>query len=557
MFSDGELKQKLSEYRQMPSEVEWLEFKEAKDNFSFDELGKYFSALSNEANIKGKHSGWLIFGVADIPPRDIVGTRYRPERSNLESLKHEIAQQTNGITFQEIYELSFHEKRVLMFQIPVAPAGIPTSWKGHFFGRDGQSLVALSIQELEHIRNQVAQHDWSADICPEADITDLDDTALSVARSKFNEKHKNSGFYDEIEKWDNQTFLDKAKLTRNGQITRATILLLGAPESAHHLTPHPVQITWKLDAEEKAYEHFGPPFLINIEEVFRRIRNIKFRIQPFNQLIPFELTKYDSKIILEALNNCIAHQDYSQNARIIVTEQIDRLILQNTGGFFDGTLEDYILRERTPERYRNPFLAQAMVNLNMIDTMGMGIRRMFLEQRRRFFPLPEYDLTDSNHVRMTIYGKLIDENYSRVLMEEQDLSLPEVYILDRIQKKHHVTRDAVKPLKKRGLVEGRYPHIFVSVKIAQTTDKKVDYTKYRAFDKKYYKDLIISFLEQYKKAAPEDLQKLLIDKFSDLLTDEQRHNRVRNLLQEMAREGLLENIGGRGRTARWVLKNSK
>ena len=426
MFTAEELQNKIEKFRKMPSETEWLEFKEARNSYSFDELGKYFSALSNEANLKQKQSGWLIFGIKDKLPRDIAWTRYRPDRKSLESLKHEVAQQTNGITFQEIYELSLLKGRILMFQI-----------------------------------------------------------------------------------------------------------------------------TWKLDAEEQAYEHFGPPFLLTVEEVFRRIRNVKFRIQPFNRLIPIELTKYDSKIVLEALNNCIAHQDYIQNARIVVTEKVDRLILQNIGGFYDGTVEDYVLRERTPERYRNPFLAQAMVNLDMIDTMGMGIRRMFLEQRRRFFPLPEYDLQEPNHVRMTIYGKLIDENYSRILIEKEDLALTYVIALDKIQKKERISQEVAKKLRQKKLIEGRYPHLFVAAKIAQATESKVDYTKHKAFDKQYYKDLILRFLEQHGEAKPEDFQRLLADKLSDLLTEKQKKAKVRNLIQEMAREGILRNLGGRGLLARW------
>lgn len=551
MFSHEQLERMLAEYRQMPSETEWLEFKEAKTSFSSDELGKYFSALSNEANLKGRHFAWLIFGLKDKTPRDIVGSRYRPERASLERLKHEVAQQTNGITYQEIYELTLPEGRVVMFQIPAAPAGIPTSWKGHYWGRDGESLAPLAINELEAIRSQVGHRDWTAEICPQVTIDDLDPAALQVARQKFSARIRDARFDQEIDKWDDLTFLDKAKLTRNGQLTRAAVLLLGKPEAAHHLNPYPAQITWKLQTDEEAYEHFGPPFLLSVEDLFKRIRNINFRIQPFNQLIPVELTKYDPKIILEALNNCIGHQDYSRNSRIIVTEKVDRLILRNVGGFYDGTVEDYVLHERTPERYRNPFLTQAMVSLNMIDTMGLGIRRMFMEQRKRYFPLPEFDLSDPDHVQITIYGKLIDENYSRILMDEQDLSLSDVVLLDRIQKKLVVDRSLVQNLRKRNLIEGRYPNLFISAKVAKTTGQKAEYTKHKAFDNPYYKDLILRFLEIHKQGSSKDFRDLLIDKLSDTLSDKQKRDKVRNLLQELVREGKIVNSAGRGVGALW------
>jgi len=557
MYLEKQLIEKLNKYRQLPVETEWLEFKEAKRDYAFEKMGQYFSALSNEANLKGRKCGWLIFGVMDKVPREIVGTHYRESLLSLESLKHEIAESSNGHTFTEIYQIVLHGSRVIMFQIPAAPAGIPTSWKGHYYGRNGESLVPLSPHKYECIRKQISQTDWTAELCPEASIDALDRRALIIARKRFEGKNVSARFGENIDEWDISTFLDKTKLARGGVLTKAAILLLGKEESCHFLLPHPAQITWKLIAEEQAYEHFGPPFLLNVEEIFKRIRNIKFKIQPFNQLIPVELSKYDPKIVLEALNNCIAHQDYSQNARVIITETTDKLVLQNIGSFYDGTVEEYVLEERTPEKYRNPWLAQAMVNLDMIDTMGMGIRRMFIEQRKRFFPLPEYDLDDRNHVKMTIFGKLIDENYSRILMEDLELSLNEVIWLDAIQKKRTITKDAALNLKKRGLVEGRYPKLFVSAKIAQTTGEKAEYTKHKAFDKQYYKDLVLNFLEHHGEASPSDIQRLLMEKLSDLLSDTQKKNKIRAIMHEMSKkDSSIQNNGARGNSANWSIKAS-
>ena len=195
------------------------------------------------------------------------------------------------------------------------------------------------------------------------------------------------------------------------------------------------------------------------------------------------------------------------------------------------------------------------MNLDMIDTMGMGIRRMFLTQRKRYFPLPEYDFSDRNHVMMTIYGKLIDENYSRMLIEKEDLTLAEVISLDKIQKKQEVSRREVAKLRKNKLVEGRYPHIFVASGIAKATEQEIEYIRHRAFDKQYYKDMIFAFLGPHSEATPKDLQRLLFDKLSDLLSEKQRRDKVRNLLQDMAREGRIENVGGRGYGAVWKRKN--
>ncbi len=551
----SDLKAKFDELLKLPAETEWVEFKEAKSNLDSDDLGKYFVALCNEANLKGEPAGWLVLGVQD-KPRKVVGSQYRPNRESLDSLKQEIATHTTGrITFQEIHELNLPEGRVVMFEIPPAPQGIPVAWKGHYYGRDAHALGALNLQEIEQIRAQTGHLDWSAQIYPTAAITDLDPAALALAREKYRQKNSSRPFAADIAKWDNATFLEKTKLAQQKKLTRAALILLGRPESTLHLSPAVAQITWKLDAEEQAYEHFDPPFLLNVNAVFARIRNLKFRLQPFNQLVPIELEKYDAKVVLEALNNCIAHQDYSRQARIIVVEKADRLIFENAGGFFEGSLEDYLFRDRIPRHYRNRLLAEAMVSLDMIDALGMGIKRMFLAQRNRFFPLPEYDFSQPDTVRMEIMGRLIDENYSRVLIEKADLDLSTVIALDKVQKRKPLTPEELKHLRRLKLIEGRAPNVFVASKIVAITGDKAQYIRNRAFDTAHYKQMILDFIREFGVATRKDIDSLILDKLSDTLTAEQKKNRIKNILHEMAKQDQTILNQGSDRASEWILVN--
>lgn len=554
-MTEADLKAKLDELLQFPAETEWVEFKTAKYNFDSDDLGKYFVALCNEANLKGESAGWLVFGVQD-KPRKTVGSQYRTNRANLDNLKQEIAQHTTSrITFKEIYELQFPGGRVVMFEIPPAPQGIPVAWKGHYYGRDSQALGALNLQEIEQIRAQAGHLDWSAQTCPAATITDLDPAALALARDKFCQKNSNRPFSADIPNWDNAAFLAKIKLAQHGKITRAALILLGKPESTLRLSPGVAQITWKLDAEEQAYEHFNPPFLLNVNAVFARIRNLRFRLQPFNQLLPIELEKYDAKVVLEALNNCIAHQDYTRQSRLIVVEKADRLSFENAGSFFEGSLDDYLFRDRIPHHYRNRLLAEAMVSLDMIDALGMGIKRMFLAQRNRFFPLPEYDFSQPDIVRMEIMGRLIDENYSRVLIEKADLDFGTVVTLDKIQKRKPVTPDELKLLRRLKLVEGRAPNVFVASKIAAITGNKAQYIRNRAFDTAHYKQMILDFIHEFGSATRQDIDDLLKGKLSDVLTPEQQAIRIKNILAAMAQRDKSITNSGPKKLPRWVARN--
>lgn len=560
-MTDQEMIQLLDELRSMPSENEWLEFKKAQNDFHFDEIGKYFSALSNEANLKGKASAWLIFGVDD-KTHTITGTQYRAVTGALESLKHEIAgQTTNRISFADINELALPEGRVILFEIPPAPRGVPVAWKNHYYGRDGESLVALNLEKLERIRRQPPV-DWSAAICEQATMADLDPAAIQRARLEYKRKvAEGSSRIDptEVDQWDDTTFLNKVRVTVAGEITRTAIILLGKPESVRFIDPATARMSWILRDQENQmvdYQHFDPPFLLNTDALFARIRNLTYRYLPDQTLFPTEIKQYDSYVIREALHNCIAHQDYEFHQRINVIETPDELIFSNAGAFIPGTLDAVIDHDAPQEFYRNPFLANAMVNLNLIDTVGSGIIRMFSRQRQRLFPLPDYDLTDSRKVVVHIYGRILDERYTRALLANTELSLRMVILLDRVQKKMLLTKEERKLLKTQNLVEGRFPNLYISGKLAGVTGDRGKYIRNRAFDDSYYKDLILKYLAKYGEANRREIDDVLLGKLSEVLSETQKSTKVKNLLQAMSKQdGTIENVGS-NKIPRWVLTDA-
>ncbi|MBB4478957.1 RNA-binding domain-containing protein [Rhizobium etli] len=523
-------------------ESEVVEFKRGKDGFQSGDLGKYVSALANEANLRGRDRAWLVFGVDD-KTRVVVGTSYKENPAHLQADKMQLINGTGSFTARDIHVLNHPSGRVVLFEIPAAPRGMPINWNGHYYGRAGESLVALGPDKLDEIRAQTLATDWTAQVVEGASFDDLDPQALKVARERFAAKHANRFNADEIAGWSDAIFLNRAKMTQNGAITRAALLLLGKAESAWRLNPHPVEITWKLEGEERAYEHFGPPFLLTSSKVFARIRNIQLRLLPENELLAHEVAKYDQKVVLEALHNCIAHQDYARMARIIVTERPDRLILVNEGGFFEGEPDDYVLHDHTPLRYRNPFLTQAMTELNMIDHMGYGIQDIYRRQRQRFFPLPDYDLTEPDLVRLTIHGRVVDEAYSQLLMQQTGLPLADVLALDRVQKHLPITDDAVRHLRQERLIEGRKPNFFISARVADATSQKAQYIKTRAFDDYHYEEMVVGYLREFGQASRKELDDLLRKKLSDVLNETQKTHKIGNLLSALRRKGRIRNFG--------------
>ena len=524
-------------------ENEVVEFKQAAGDFSTDDIGKYFSALANEANLRGAGGGWLVFGVHD-KTRQVVGTGYRPEIERLQSLKMQIAGNAEPrITFRDIHEAQIAGRRVLLFEIPPAPLGIPIAWKGHYYARAGESLTSLGLDKLDAIRRQAQAQDWTAQLVEGATFDDLDEAAVRKARESFAQKYANRFQPGEVEGWSLATFLDRARVTRDGRIMRATLLLLGKAEVAHRLSPHPAQLTWKLEGQERAYEHFGPPFLLTTTRVYQRIRNIQLRLLPQDELLSIEVSKYDQKIVLEALHNCIAHQDYSRNGRVVVTELPDRLVFENEGDFFEGQPDEYIQGHKTPRRYRNPALAQAMVELNMIDTMGYGIHSIYAGQTRRYLPLPDYELGQPHAVKLTIYGSVVDPAYTRLLMQNTGLPLTDVLALDRVQKRLPIPDEAAARLRRGKLIEGRKPHFHVSAAVAEATASKADYIRTRGQDDAFYAKLLTDYLAKFHQANRAEINGLLMDKLSDVLDERQKYNKISTLLSRLRRRGVIVNTG--------------
>lgn len=543
-----DLQSLLLELTSYPAETQWIEFKMGKGSITNVQIGEYISAMSNGATISNKPFGYLVWGVED-ETLQIKGTNFSfiSAKEGNQDLELWVRNLLHPKINFEIFEFEYNKKNIVLLRIPSAK-GEPTHFQKKPFIRIGSNKTDLRNfpNYIRLIYNSL--EDWSAKIIANATIADLDEEAIKTAREKFKEKSGKASFFNEIDNWDDVTFLDKAQITISGKITNAAIILLGKEESSHYLSPAVSQITWKLETEEKAYEHFGAPLLMNTTKVLQSIRNVKYKFFPDNEMLSITVNKYDTRTILEAMHNCIAHQDYSLNSRIIVTEKIDKLIFSNAGSFYEGNPDDYTEGDRTPAKYRNPWLAHAMVNLGMIDRLGYGIHTMYISQRSRFFPLPDYQLSEPQRVVLQIYGHSIDENYSKLLIERKDLPLSQVVLLDRIQKKLPITDAAATMLKRDKLIEGRKPNYFVAAAVAAATNEKATYILNKAFDDDHYKQLIISYLIKFKKANRSEIESLIIPKLSEVLSEKQKSDKVKNLLQSMKRESQIR-LNGRD----WVL----
>ena len=561
----------LEQLLRLPRETESIEFKSNRDDS--DDIGEYLSALANVAALERRDRAWLVWGV-DAATHAVKGTLFNPFAAKGEGNQPLIMWLTHLTSPRpdfQFHELAHPDGRVVMLEIH-PPRTAPLAFKGVRYIRVDSHKVKLAEHPDKEARLWEALtggEDWTGVSVPDATFDDLDPEAIEFARIKFTEyliksevdAVRHEKIRADAKAWDIPTLLNKARITKEGRITRSALLLLGCDEAAHFLAPADAKISWILrDAKNQVTtsQHFGVPFLLSSEALFKRVRNVPVEYMSGGTLFPTPVPQYDAWVIREALHNCVAHQDYRLGGKINVVEFPDRLVFANLGSFIPPSVEWMLDHQSPPEHYRNQWLIDGMVRLRMIDQIGSGIRRMFVTQRERFFPLPDY-LIDPNsqampRIEVSISGAILDAKYTQALMQRPDLDLRQVILLDSVQKHKRITPEEAKRLKAAKLIEGRSPNYYISAKVADWAGQKARYISNRALDDEYYRRLIVEYLQKFKLAKRQELDDLLLPKLSDVLAPEQKQHKVRNLIQSLRRDGVIRNSGTRREPA-WVVAN--
>ena len=531
----------LREFPQENARCEWKEMKNLKNLFAGDEKNDVISYVAAIANMEGGH---LVIGVQD-KTLEIVGTDLSKFNLNAQSavwklLEHCTNLSSEGLSIDE-YTTEDSHKTVWIIHIPKHLPRRPVYAHKKAWQRVEDSLVEMTQERLAAILEEPVfeAKDWSAEIVPNAVLTDLDELAVAKARVMFKKVHASKIPAEEIDAWTVEELLSNSGIMIDGKLTRAAIILLGKPVSVFKLRPAVVEVTWTLRDERQEvvdYEHFTAPFILTVDQILSKIPNLTMIELPGCTVFPETMKQYDDYAIRAALHNAIAHQDYTLQQRINFVENPGYLYYANGGSFIPGTLQN-VLTTKGPQRYfRNECLCRAMVNFNMIDTVSRGIKKMFNEQWKRHFPMPDYEIDALNkEVGVKIYGNTINEKYTELLKENNTLTLGDCILLDAVQKRHRISEKDVVALLNRGLLEGDTSEYNISLDIAKKTRQLPYYTHNRGLDKAKLQHMILQYLQNAGSVGAK--RDAIFDYLRDVLprnkTSEQQERMVGNILAEM------------------------
>ena len=512
-------------------EDEHLEFKEAKNHFHFETLVNYCVALANEGG------GKMILGVTDKPPRVVVGSQaFR----DLERTKAGLIERLHLRVDAD--EGQHPDGRIVVFQVPSRPIGMPLQYKGAYWMRGGESLVPMTPDQLQRIFAE-AGPDFSSEICPHAQLDDLDPTAVDVLRQLWQRKSPDQ----DISSRPVEQLLEDAELLADGQVTYAALILLGTRKALGKYLAQ-AELIFEYRSTETpgpaaARHEFRQGFLPVLDELWRLI-NLRNDLRPFQQgLFVLDVPTFNERVVREAVLNAVSHRDYRHTRRIEIV---------SPGGLPPGITPENILRQQNP---RNRRIAEVLGRCGLVERAGQGFDLIFRECIRQSKPLPDFSHTDAHSVWLTLHGDIQDPEFLRFLEEIGQermamFSTDDFLLVDLVHREQTIPdflRSRVEYLLDQGIIErigrGRGVRLLLSRRFYRHIGRAGGYTRRRGLDRETNKALLLKHIrDSWKEGSRLQELRQVLPALS--------RNQVQALLRELKEAGQVHNVN-RTRASRW------
>jgi ATP-dependent DNA helicase RecG len=521
-------------------EGESLEFKEAAGGYSSDKLCTYCCALANEGG------GRVVLGVTDMRPRRVVGTPAFPQ---IEEARRILAGHLRLRI--EVREIQHADGRVLVFEVPPRPAGMPVRFKNVYWARSADSLVAMSEDQLRLALAEIG-HDFSADVCPGAATQDLEPEALEDFRRRWIEKSRNAG----LALLTHEQLLRDAELLVEEGLTYAALILFGSRTAlGRYLAQAEVVF------EYRSSENPGPAqqrtdyrqgFFSYYDDLWRSLNLRNDRQHYQDGLFVLDIPTFEERSVREAILNAVSHRHYQLPGSIFIRQYPRRFVIESPGGLPAGVTVENILDRQAP---RNRRIAQVFALCGLVERSGQGVNLMFEQSVRQSKSTPSFEGSDAHLVNLTLDGEVHDSRFIRFLEKigqetATSFDVHDLVLLDLLLREQPIPAP-VKPRLRRlvdvGVVEsvgrGRGTHYILSKRFYGELGKPGAYTRRRGLGRDENKALLLRHLtDRAEVGCP-------ISELEQVLPSVSRAE-VKRLLNELRSKGQVRLVGSR-RGAKW------
>lgn len=474
-------------------EDEHLEFKEAKHNFHFEKLVKYCAAIANE------DGGTIVLGVTDRPPRKVVGSQafldmQRTKAGLIERLRMRV----------DAEEFQHPDGRILVFQVPAHPIGMPIAIDGAYWMRGGEDLVPMTPDRLKRIFDESGP-DYSAEICSGAALEDLDPVAIEHFRQRWLRKSGNQS----LATMPIRQLLSDSELIDDTGITYAALILLGTHKAlGRYLAQSEVIFEYRsTEAAGPANQRieYRQGFLAWYDKLWETI-NLRNDLQHFQDgLFMLDIPTFSEAATRETILNAVGHRDYRNQGSVFIRQFPRRLEIVSPGGFPPGISVENIIDRQSP---RNRRLVDSFARCGLVERAGQGFNRIYEEIIRQGKPLPDFAHTDAYQVSLTLHGELQDPLFLQFLEKigrerEAIFSTHDLLVLDLVRRELPVPselRSALQTLTDEGIIEsvgrGRGIRYFLSRRYYQFAGKRGVFTRKQGLDRETNRQLLLKHIRE-------------------------------------------------------------
>lgn len=517
---------KLNESTADELETQWLEFKPW--NNPKDEMKIAVEYAVCFANSQG---GVVVFGVSD-KVRGRSKAIHGVKGHVLDTWERGIYGSISPHMTVKVEELPVPEGtgRLLVVRVPEGDNPPYGTSMGLFKKRVGKNCMPMDQKQLVQARISTGAVDWSGEIAHRITLDDLDPLEIARARSYLRSRNPSS----ELLKLSDVEFLQGIEAIRNGEITNTGLLLFGQPEVIGRICPqNQVHYVHQISGTKISRNDVWRVGLLQVigkmEDIFSGPANPEEEMTV--GLAKLRIPSFPLDVVREAALNAICHRDYSNPGEVLIRHMADELVVTSPGGFIGGITPDNILRADPIARNRT--LANALMKLRLVDSVGIGRKRIFMTMLQYGKRMPQYEANES-YVTLRLYNGAIDKKMAKMVADwsqkGKEIGLDGLIILSYLKEHRFIyTSDGARLLQtdrdnairildhmshpEWGILERkghtRAATYNLTKSVARDLIGKVAYTTTRGIDQTRYAELVRTFVRDHGTITNSECRELL------------------------------------------------
>lgn len=486
---------------------------------------EYAACFANAAG------GMVVFGVAD-KVRGRAQAIHGVRGYDLDVFRRGIFDGTRPGVSAEVFEIEVPEGtgKLLVVRVPEGASKPYGTAAGLFKQRVGKNCMPLDPMSFQHAQVRSAAVDWSGAPALGLRLQDLDPLQIERARQVLRSKSPSSGLLE----LPDPAFLSGLEAMRNGQVTHTGLLLFARREVLAQHCPQ-AQFHYVLHDGETSVARNDIDRLPLLEAVERMEQVFTGPLNPEKEvdlgLFKLRIPQFPLEGVREAVLNALTHRDYLNPGEVLVRHSDKELVVTSPGGFVAGITPENILRHEAVPRNRT--LANALVKLRLVESSGIGRRRIFRSAlvfgKRR----PEYQ-TDGHSVTLRMFNREAHDALARLVAgldaQGAEVALDHMLVLDALLTQDFIdaaqaaevlqlprddarrTLDAM-CLPPLGLLERRGHTSAATFHLAKGVAKelkgKAAYTRTRGLNPIRYAEMVREYLRDHQRIENAELRELL------------------------------------------------